>query len=271
MAKISFLKMHGIGNDFIVIPDFESRVPAISPEQARLWCDRRFGVGADQILWLRPAQGTAADARMEIINADGSIAEMCGNGIRAAGIYLFDHGPRSAQPKYRIETLAGILSVEVRDRSVTVNMGAPVLGGGFSGSGEELDLGVEKVRFFEVSMGNPHAVIFVDDVSRVALEKLGPLIENHPRFPKRTNVEFVQTQSATEIEVRVWERGTGVTLACGTGACASAVAALATSRVSGKVRVTLPGGALNISWKGGTEPVMMEGPAVEVFRGEIEI
>jgi diaminopimelate epimerase len=261
--------MQGIGNDFILIDDLGKNVPSpLTPAVAKRLCDRRFGIGADQILWLRRPEGPQADARMEILNADGSTAEMCGNGIRAVGLYLFREGPRRGKAEYAIETLGGMKRVEVHGDQVTVDMGAPGLGENLSGNGEELEIAGEGLRFFEVSMGNPHAVFFVEDVASIPLEKLGPLVEKHPRFPNRTNVEFVEILNANEIRVRVWERGAGVTLACGTGACASAVAALAKTQVSGKVAVHLPGGTLKISWAGAGKPVMMEGPAEEVFRGE---
>jgi diaminopimelate epimerase len=274
---IPFLKMQGLGNDFVVIDDLgkpEGLRQRIPPELAREICDRRFGVGADQILWLKTPQDASCDARMDILNADGSVAEMCGNGIRAAGLYLYRHGPK---PKsgYRIETLGGIKDLEIcKDgeggaRSVRVDMEKPLLQGGFPDQGERLMAGGQELRFFEVNMGNPHTVFFTDDVLGVPLERLGPLIETHARFPSRTNVEFVQVTGPSAIRVRVWERGAGITLACGTGACASAVASLATRRVSGTVEVELPGGLLKIRWNPG-EPVFMEGPAEEVFRGVFE-
>jgi diaminopimelate epimerase len=280
---IPFIKMHGLGNDFVLIDDLGKPAGLCHPlnaELARAMCDRRLGIGADQLLWLRTPsdkapspdlEGAKADARMDIFNADGSVAEMCGNGIRAAALYLYRHGPKR-KPEYDIETLAGIKRVIVKDGQVRVDMGAPGLGAMFGASatagGEAITVLGQELRFFEVDMGNPHAVIFVDDVASCELEKLGPAIEAHPRFPRRTNVEFVQVQGAREIQVRVWERGAGPTLACGTGACASAVASLATGRVQGTVEVHLPGGVLSIQWNGGQGPVWMEGPAEEVFRGQ---
>ena len=274
MALLPFTKMQGIGNDFVVIDDFFTQATQgpISPEQATRICDRRFGIGADQILWLKPAlDAKTADARMEILNADGSAAEMCGNGIRAIALYFNDR-VRQKKSSYRIETMAGVKTVEIHGGLVTVDMGVPGLGGGFPSEGELLEVGGVKLRFFEVNMGNPHAVFFVENLDRVApgqtVESLGPLVENHPRFPKRTNVEFVKVEGPSAIRVRVWERGAGITLACGTGACASAVATLATGRAQGRLTVHLPGGDLRIGWGGKSEPVMMEGPAREVFRGE---
>lgn len=263
MYFLKFVKMQGIGNDFVVV---QGEVP-MTAELARKVCDRRFGVGADQILWIKPAQDRAkADLRMEILNADGSEAEMCGNGIRAVALYV-DKRARQKKPQYRIETLAGVKTVTVKGQNVLVDMGPPKLGKGFP-KGEALEVAGRKLTFFEVSMGNPHAVFF-DDAS--SIEELGPQIENHPRFPERTNVEFVTVESPSSIRVRVWERGAGITLACGTGACASAVATLATERAQGTLKVQLPGGDLAIGWAGGESSVMMEGPAREVFTGEFEL
>lgn len=267
--NIPFIKMHGLGNDFIVIDDLgvsQGQSTFLTADIAVKICDRRFGIGADQILWLREPHDSSADARMEILNSDGSIAEMCGNGIRAVALYVDQKMKSRRKDSYRIETLAGMKTVVVEGGRVIVDMGPPVLG---VGAGEEIEIKGQRLRFFEVSMGNPHAVIFVDEFSTYPVDEFGPCIETHPRFPKRTNVEFVRIVGKSAIEVQVWERGAGLTLACGTGACASAVASLATGRVSGEVQVELPGGALQITWKGPGQSVMMKGPAVEVFRGEI--
>ncbi len=259
--------MHGLGNDFIVIDDLSGTPKIISPELAKKMCDRRFGIGADQILWLKKPLDTHLDARMEILNADGSSAEMCGNGIRAVAIYLRDHVQNAGTRKtdYAIETLAGVIRVLFRGDDVEVDMGSPRLGKGCEQGGELIEIEGQMFRFFEVSMGNPHAVIFIEDLDAVPLEKIGPLIECHPRFPGKTNVEFVQVVDAHTIRVRVWERGAGITLACGTGACAAAVAALQVGQVKNPVLVQLPGGTLRISWSGAT--VTMTGPATEVFSG----
>lgn len=276
---IPFLKMHGLGNDFVVIDDLgkpKALCQRIDAWAAREICDRRFGVGADQLLWLKAPQESSLDARMEIFNADGSVAEMCGNGIRAVAVYLFRHGPKRKE-RYTIETLAGTKTVRVQEEMgmplVSVDMGAPKLMAGFPSEGEVIHVGGVEHRFFEVSMGNPHAVVFVDragaggGLDGLPVEQLGPGIEHHPRFPERTNVEFVEVAGPGSIRVRVWERGAGITLACGTGACAAAVAAIATGRVRSPVEVELPGGKLRILWGPG-EKVVMEGPAVESFRGE---
>lgn len=287
--------MHGLGNDFVVFDELGGGPIPLGAESARRICDRRFGVGCDQILWLRKPRDPSCAARMEILNADGSVAEMCGNGIRAVALYLAREKKLAGEGRpgeFRIETLAGVKTVGIvggRDAQgdqVRVDMGAPALGGGFGAgngdrggapAGEELRLagGGPALRFFEVSMGNPHAVIFVESFEGFSVAELGPRIESHPRFPARTNVEFVRVAGPRAIEVRVWERGAGITLACGTGACASAVATLATGRVAGgfqgPVEVRLPGGALQIDWAGEGRPVFMTGPAVEVFRGALEL
>ena len=300
--RTPFLKMHGLGNDFVVIDDLVGstgseggvrRAPGsvhITPALAARMGHRQFGVGFDQLLWLRPA-GTdwtvtrgimpaldlRADARMEIFNPDGSMAEMCGNGVRAAALYLSRHGPKPGLPRYRIETLGGLKEIQVADGLMTVDMGVPGLKGGFGegaqGPGEELLVGGFAKHFFEVDMGNPHAVFFVPCLAEIPFEKWGPEAEKNPRFPYRSNIEFVEGVGPSELRVRVWERGAGPTLACGTGACAAAVAALFTRRCrldpeSGFVRVHLPGGELAIRWDGPGKPVLMRGPATEVFRGE---
>jgi len=267
--KIPFVKMQGLGNDFIVIDSIQGparELREISAKQARKICDRRFGVGADQILWLRKPHDAGAQVRMEILNNDGSVAEMCGNGIRAVAVYLRDSGAVKSG-ELGVETLAGLKKVWIKGSLVRVDMGPPKLGA----SRELLGLRASKIEFHEVSMGNPHAVVFVDELTNYPVEALGSEAEVHPRFPQRTNVEFVQVTGTHAIRVVVWERGAGLTLACGTGACASAVAAIATGRVQSPVQVALPGGALSIDWAGGQFPVMMEGPAEEVFRGEIEL
>jgi diaminopimelate epimerase len=274
--------MHGLGNDFVVVADAFLNGQAITPAIARAMGDRHFGIGFDQLLWLRAPRGADADLRMDIFNTDGSLAEMCGNGIRAVALYAQDRAASLGLPlrdRYVIETLGGLKTVEITGggRSVVVDMGVPLLEGGFSGEapGESLEVAGRSFRFYEVGMGNPHAVIFLpegEDVTRFPFTELGPLIETLPRFPKRTNVEFVQVIDPRTIRVRVWERGAGPTLACGTGACGAAVAAIRTKKVrDSQVSVELPGGNLRITWEGGGLPVRMEGPAVEVFSGQYSI
>ncbi|MGZ3697011.1 MAG: diaminopimelate epimerase [Bdellovibrionota bacterium] len=263
--RLAFIKMHGLGNDFVVIDDIgKAKLTPMTAALAKKICDRRFGVGADQILWLKDAEDRSNDARMEILNADGSTAEMCGNGIRAVAVYLRDLG-LSKGPHFHVETLAGIKKLSFQGTEVTVDMGAPKIG---AKEGELLEFAGQKLRFIEVNVGNPHAVFFVEHLDQTPVAEWGPRIEHHPRFPKRTNVEFVEITGAGAIRVGVWERGAGITLACGTVACASAVATMATGRGKGPLEVALPGGKLRISWGGEGQPVLMTGPAVEVFRGE---
>jgi diaminopimelate epimerase len=270
-SKVFFWKMHGLGNDFLV---FENAT--IDEAKAQRWCDRRFGIGADQILKLKKPDSKSADAVMEIWNADGSRAEMCGNGIRAVALYLKrgceNLAIEKGKSKYRIETGAGVLEVEILKSGqssdfVRVDMGAPKIGA----FGEKLEYSEnETVFFYEVSMGNPHAVIETADLSGVFLEKVGPLIELNSRFPKKTNVEFFQVRAGNVLDARVWERGAGITLACGTGACATGVTGIKLGRVKSPTTVRLPGGDLKIEWSGKAgDSVFMSGPAEFVFRGEI--
>ncbi len=275
---LAFTKMHGAGNDFIVLDGIRDELPPIGPIAARL-CDRHFGIGADQLLVVR--RSTAADFRMEIYNADGSQVEMCANGIRAFFKYLRDRG-HTAEDEIGVETLTGV----VRPRwagpgRVRVQMGRPVLEpakipttlGSGSGPvlGVTLEVGGEHLRVSSVSMGNPHAVIFVADPDRAPVERLGPMIENHPAFPNRVNVEFATPVGRRRIRQRTWERGTGETLACGSGACAVAVVSILEGRVDREVTVELRGGELEIAWPGPESPVFMTGPATEVFTGHIRI
>jgi diaminopimelate epimerase len=264
--------MHGLGNDFVVLDAFAgfSDTPVfVDSGLAAHLADRHFGIGCDQLLLVGPSRHPDAHARMEIWNPDGSRAEMCGNGIRAVALYLHDHGPSSLRGElsYGIETGAGLLSVTLHGRQVKVNMGPPRFAGSAT---ERLEANVGVFDFWEVSMGNPHAVIFVPKVDEVPLEIWGPVIENHSRFEKRTNVEFVEVVSASKIRVKVWERGTGATLACGTGACASAVASILSGKTRQTLEVELPGGMLQLEWnRNSASPVWMTGPAVEVFSGEM--
>ncbi|MEZ8221652.1 diaminopimelate epimerase [Candidatus Fervidibacteria bacterium JGI MDM2 JNZ-1-D12] len=281
VVPIVFVKMHGIGNDFVVIGALDD-LPL--PEEklsefARFVCDRHFGVGADGVIWILPSQ--VADFKMRIFNPDGSEAEMCGNGIRCAAKWFYDRDYAKGKA-VQVETLAGIKTVWVQEENgkavaVTVDMGEPIfapslvptsLGGGSEAI--EVTLSVEGAGTYivsAVSMGNPHCVVFVNDVDNFPVETIGPRIEHHPAFPKRTNVEFVQVLSRNEMKVRVWERGAGLTLACGTGACASLVIASRTGRTDRKAKVHLPGGTLTIEWRDDGR-IYMTGPAVEVFRGE---
>jgi diaminopimelate epimerase len=276
--SLEFTKMQGAGNDFIVLDGVNGELPPIEP-LARLLCDRHFGIGADQLLVVRPSR--AADFRMEIFNADGSQVEMCANGIRAFYKYVRDRG-LTGQDEIGVETLSGV----VRPRwagadRVLVDMGRPVLESAkiptTLGAGDEsvidvpLEVDGEALRVSCVSMGNPHAVLFVGDPDTAPVERLGPRIEHHPAFPNRVNVEFVAPVGRGRIRQRTWERGTGETLACGSGACAVAVVSILRGLVDRRVTVELRGGELEIAWKDEAASVFMTGPAAEVFSGRIDV
>ena len=273
--KILFTKMHGLGNDFVVIDGRKTKIPSLN-KAAKFLCDRRFGVGADQLLLLGSSK--KADFRMDIFNADGSTVEMCGNGLRCIAKYVFD-AKLMKKKEVVIETLSGLQTVKVLPKDqFQVNMGEPILRGrqipvNLSGRVINRPLRTEgqEFRVTCVSMGNPHCVIFVEDLIRLPVAKYGPLVETHRLFPKKTNVEFVQVNSRTEIEMRVWERGAGETLACGSGACGAVVASVLNGMTDRKVRVNLPGGVLNIEWNRETNHVFMTGPATEVFKGTINV
>jgi len=273
-----FYKYHGLGNDFILLDDFDGRAPK-SPDFARRTCHRRFGVGADGILYISGSK--RGDARMKILNSDGSEAEMCGNGIRCVAKHLYDRG-MVKKTKMRIETLAGVKEIECMVEegkvvSVTVDMGAPSLEcekipmtcrGTFVS--QPLDVDGSIVVGTAVSMGNPHFVI-LDPLGEGARRELGPRIESHPMFPRRTNVEFAEVQG-DHIDLQVYERGAEWTMACGTGACATAVAAVVNHRVPEckEIEVRLPGGSLWINVGERLSSVTMRGPAEMVFRGELQ-
>ena len=277
--KIPFTKMHGAGNDYVYVNGFDLQI-ADPPALARALSPRRKGIGSDGLILIQPS--SVAAVRMEMYNADGSRGEMCGNGIRCVGKYAWEHGLARENPM-RVETDAGIkmLELEVSDgevRSVNVDMGEPILDparipahfDGPTAIDAPLEVDGEIHRVTCVSMGNPHCVLFVADVGALDLEAIGPSFEHHARFPKRTNTEFVQVLSPREVKMRVWERGSGETAACGTGACAVAVGAALTGRTDRRVRVHLLGGDLDIEWRADGH-VAMRGEAVEVFTGEIEI
>jgi diaminopimelate epimerase len=275
-----FTKMQGLGNDYVYVDAFAEEVedPAAA---ARFVSDRRFGIGADGLILIHPS--TRADFRMEMYNADGSRSEMCGNGLRCCGKYVFEHG-HVRKTSLVAETDAGTkeLDLVVADGKVTavrVSMGAPVLERGdipmLGPPGRVIaeQLAVQDHAFpvTAVSMGNPHCVLFVEDLDRFPVERVGSVIESLPIFPNRTNVEFVKVFSRAEVVQRTWERGSGETLACGTGACAVVVAGRLNGLVDPKVTVHLRGGDLGVEWEGEGAPVFMTGPAVEVFRGEIDL
>jgi diaminopimelate epimerase len=274
-----FTKSHGLGNDYIVIEDLRQRLSAATLRRlARAMSDRHFGIGADGLIVVLPAK--AADFRMRIFNPDGSEAEMCGNGVRIFARYVYDHKLTRRQ-ELAVETLAGIIRprLSLRGgtvRAITVDMGAPRLeraeipmrGPAGRVIREPLEVDGETFAVTCVSMGNPHCVIFVDDAATFPVERAGPLIENHAAFPRRTNVEFVQVVNAAALRMRVWERGVGETLACGTGASASLVAAHLNRLTGRKAVLHLRGGDLKVTWDEQTDRVSITGPAQEVFSGE---
>jgi len=277
---MKFTKMHGAGNDYVYINGFEEQVgdPVILAQRVS---NRNFGIGSDGLILILPSD--QADVKMRMFNADGSEAEMCGNGIRCVAKYVYDHGLVKKQ-QLEVETASGVLPLQLFSgesglvERVQVNMGAPRLNRAalpMTGPAEEqaiaikLPLEQEEIEVTCLSMGNPHCVVFVEDVENCELEVVGPLIEKHEWFPKRINVEFVQVVSRTEVIQRTWERGAGETLACGTGASAVTVAGVLTGRTERKIVNHLRGGDLQLEWiEGG--PVMMTGPAVEVFTGDFD-
>lgn len=276
------MKLHGAGNDFVVVDGSEEKIPEERlPELAKYICDRHFGVGADGLILVLPSK--VANFRMRIFNPDGSEAEMCGNGVRVFAKYVYDRKMHD-DVVMTVETLAGIKTLKLNTvsgkvQTVRVDMGEPKLlrfeipMRGKSNTkviAEPLRVGGKKIEVTCVSMGNPHCVTFVDGLDHYPVEKMGPLIENHPNFPARTNVEFVEVLSPQEIKVRTWERGAGETLACGTGSCAAVVAGHLNEKTSRKVTVHLRGGDLFIEWAGNNR-LFMTGPAEEVFEGSIDI
>jgi len=272
-----FTKYTGLGNDFVFLDGQTAQGVKNPGELAVKLCDRRFGIGADGLILLLPSQ--TADVRMRIINSDGSEAEMCGNASRAVALHMYRHG-KIAKKNITLETLAGPILTEIIDEPVglvRVNMGVPRLTRGEipmtgdpSSFAQKVPLEIDGHTWIGtgVSMGNPHFVIFVDDIKNVALEEVGPKIEKHALFPRKTNVEFVQVLDKKTVRMRVWERGAGITSACGTGACATAVACVLNQKTDTQVSVRLDGGTLRILWED-KKSVWMTGPAQEVFSGEI--
>ncbi len=286
--ELAFVKMHGLGNDFIVMEDLAEELE-FSAEAVEWFCDRNFGIGGDGLILVRPSTNPAADFFMLYYNSDGTVAEMCGNGIRCFAKYVVDFGLIPAdQDTLVVETLAGPKPITVTRADdgtmylATVDMGEPVLAPAAiptdmrCGTNEDMviacpletDLGTFDVT--PISMGNPHCVLWVDDVDTAPVWELGEIIENHPMFPMKTNVEFAQMVGENVIRLRVWERGVGETLACGTGACAAAVVASMTLRIGREATVELPGGDLAIRWAE-NDHVMMTGPAELVFSGSITV
>lgn len=281
LRDMKFTKMHGLGNDYVYVNGFEQKL-ADPAEISRQVSDRHTGIGGDGLILILPSD--KGDVRMRMFNADGSEAEMCGNGIRCVAKYAFDHGLSSSNPM-KVETARGVLSLalklaEGKVQQVTVNMGEPILDlpkvpvdpGALSPAKQpeyrlKLDGGAEVDGSF-VSMGNPHATIYVPDVSKVPLEQIGPKVEHHKAFPRRINAHWVQVISPTEVRMRTWERGSGITMACGTGACAVCVSGVLTGRTQRKLLAHLPGGDLELEWRESDNCVYMTGPATEVFSGE---
>ena len=282
--KIKFTKMHGAGNDFVVIDAINQQID-LSPAQWKFIADRRFGIGADQMLVVEKPQSAEVDFRYRIYNADGGEVEQCGNGARAFARFVSDKG-LTAKQAIRVETMSGIIEPTLEsDGRVTVDMGAPILtpaqvpfnANGLSGKNEgndilwPLDVNGQTTWISVVSMGNPHAVQIVDDTEAAPVLIDGPVIEHHPRFPNRVNAGFMQIVDRHHIKLRVFERGAGETLACGTGACAAVVAGIRRGLLDAPVAVQTHGGELVINWDGAGQPVKMTGPAVSVFEGEIEL
>lgn len=274
---MNFTKMHGLGNDFIVV--VADRLPGDASERAVALCDRHFGIGADGLVYIVPS--ARADFQMRIFNADGSEAEQCGNAIRCVAKYVYDNR-LTEKTELTIETIgAGVQPVRLNVQNgkvatVRVDMGEPMLGGLDIPTTIDADVVLDQpievdgttMRFTAVSMGNPHCVIYVDDAANFDLHRYGPQIETHPLFPKRVNVEFATVRSRTYVEMRVWERGAGPTLACGTGACATLVASVLGGKTDRRATVNLAGGDLEIEWSEADNRVYMTGPAEIVFRGE---
>jgi len=276
---IEFTKYHGLGNDFILIDNRSSLTPVLTPEKALQWCDRHFGIGADGVIFALPGQN-GTDYTMRIFNSDGSEPEMCGNGIRCLAVFLTElEGISRTKDKYHIHTLAGVISPQLTEEGqVKVDMGEPRLLAGeipttlssteFQVINQPLELAGKTWDVTCVSMGNPHCITFVEDVAAIDLESIGPKFENHPVFPKKTNTEFIEIVNRNYLKMRVWERGAGITLACGTGACASLVAGVLNDLCDRIATIELPGGPLEIEWSELDNRIYMTGPAERVFTGK---
>lgn len=283
---MKFTKMHGCGNDYIYVDGAKEQIdPELKPDLVRRLSDRHFGIGGDGVIFINPSE--EADFEMEMYNMDGSRAEMCGNGIRCVAKFVYD---KRLTDKTSLSIIScgrvKYLDLTIQDEKVStvkVNMGAPVLKAADipvislkgdeqeSVIGEEIEVDGQIYQMTCVSMGNPHAVVFVDEVSSLPLEKIGPLFENHERFPKRVNTEFVKVLDDEHVEMRVWERGTGETMACGTGACAVTVACILNGLTKEEITVKLSGGNLQVYWDRKENLVYMTGSADTVFEGEIEL
>jgi diaminopimelate epimerase len=275
---MKFTKMHGIGNDYVYVSTFDQTAPADLPALARALSDRHFGIGSDGLILIGPSE--RADARMRMFNADGSESEMCGNGVRCVAKWVYDHGI-ARKDQLKIETGRGVLALDLeiergKVARVRVDMGVPILRSseipialpGDPPIEAPLRVAEHDLRITAVSTGNPHAVAYVDQVAQFPVEAVGPALEHHSAFPKRVNAHFVERISSREVRMRTWERGSGITLACGTGACAVCVAGVLTGKTERKLLAHLPGGDLELEWPRPTSSVFMTGPATEVFSGE---
>lgn len=275
--RLNFTKMHGLGNDFIIIDAIHQSIDLDAP-QIRYLSNRRFGVGFDQLLLVETPHGDEAEFRYRIFNADGSEVEQCGNGARCFARFVIDN-KLTEHRSIKVETKSGLIILDIEDdEQVRVNMGAPNLepnslpfDAPHMASSYSLKLQDQTYQIAAISMGNPHAVLRVDDVDLAPVDQLGPLIQANRRFPNSVNVGFMQVIAENSIKLRVYERGAGETLACGTGACAAVVAGQIQGWLTESVKVSLPGGELIIFWQGGNNPLYMTGPATHVFEGQIEL
>lgn len=274
---LRFTKMHGLGNDFMVL-DLVSQHAHVTPKHARQWGDRNTGVGFDQLLLVEAPTNPDVDFRYRIFNSDGSEVEQCGNGARCFARFVLDKR-LTTKKRIRVETKSGVIELDVRnDGQVRVDMGPPRFVPAdipFQAQAQALAYTLEvdgqALEIAALSMGNPHSVLRVEDVNSAPVRELGPKIENHPRFPARVNAGFLQVLDRHHGKLRVWERGAGETQACGTGACAAAVAAIAQGWMDSPVELELPGGRLTLEWAGPGQPVMMTGPAARVFEGQVRL
>lgn len=268
---LPFIKMHGIGNDYIYLDCVNRPMPSDLPSLARRLSDRHRSIGGDGIITVGPPTAAGSDFTMRIFNADGSEARMCGNGIRCVGKLVYDHG-LTDRLTLRIDTMSGLRTVNLHPgpdgliEAATVAMGVPEIGM----IDTEVD-GIPGVKLTAVSTGNPHGVVIVGSGDQTDVASLGPRLETHPMWPDRANIEFVEIVSRSHVRMRVWERGSGETMACGTGACASVAACVQLGLTDSRVRVSLAGGDLDISWPGPGEQIMMTGPAAESFQGTVKI
>ncbi|MEA5419406.1 diaminopimelate epimerase [Spirulina sp. CCNP1310] len=280
---IEFSKYHGLGNDFILIDHRHSPDLTLTPAQAVALCDRHFGIGADGVIFALPGQG-GTDYTMRILNSDGSEPEMCGNGIRCLARFLaqLEGLPPEADQTYQIHTLAGVIAPQLQpDGQVTVDMGLPrlqaedipttLVAAGEKAIAQPLSVKDQTWEVTCVSMGNPHCITFVADVAAISLATLGPHFEHHPAFPQRINTEFIEVVAQDYLKMRVWERGAGITLACGTGACAAVVAGVLNGKCDRTTTVELPGGNLVIDWNPNNQRIYMTGPAQNVFTGTFNL